>query len=248
MLALTCVVDAQTRWTDLTPEEQAAKIEAVRDARRQRIRAERITHRQKAKAAGRLTARQSRVRDRQFMAVWTRLTPEVRAMYAARKLAERLSRKPEWETQTRAERISSVTDFITNYPATKAAGQQKGMDEALGAVASAYPDGPATQALARVLNAMPDELPALKKAGDPVQLANAIPAYPIAEFPDAEVPDLFSINRQFNWNKPHGRWMNQLLKDIDTAKATGDTATYEALTKRYSAWAEKYLRRSNPDR
>ena len=38
MLALACTVDAQTRWTDLAPEDRTAKIEAVREARRQRIR------------------------------------------------------------------------------------------------------------------------------------------------------------------------------------------------------------------
>ena len=65
----------------------------------------------------------------------------------------------------------------------------------------------------------------------------------IAPFPDAEVPDLFTINRRFNWEKPHGQWMNQMLKDIDVAKAAGDTETYEALTARYAAWADKYLRR-----
>ena len=37
----------------------------------------------------------------------------------------------------------------------------------------------------------------------------------------AEVPDLFAINLRFNWNKPHGQWMNQLLNDIDAAEAEG---------------------------
>jgi hypothetical protein len=40
--------------------------------------------------------------------------------------------------------------------------------------------------------------------------------------------------------------MNQLLKDINTAKAAGDNETYNALTARYAAWAEKYLRRAEP--
>ena len=228
LLALTATVDAQTRWTDRTPEDRAAKIEAVRDARRQRIRAERIAQRQRAKAAGRVEARQSRIRDRAFMAVWTRLTPEVRAMYAARELAERQSRKPAWKNLTRAQRVAAVTNFITNYQAIKAARQQTNMDAALGEPTSSYPDPPDWSALAGATAEEPPRLPALEPA---------------------EVPDLFTINRQFNWNKPHGQWMNQLLKDIDAAKADGDTATYEALTARYSAWADKYLRRDeNPSR
>jgi hypothetical protein len=182
------------------------------------------------------------------MAVWTGLTPEVRAMYAARQLAERLSRRPEWKIQTRAERIATVTAFITNYQAIKAARLQANMDAALGAVDAAYPDPPTAGALVRVLSAKRDEIPALKEAGDPVQFASVAQAPSISELPEAEVPDLFTINRQFNWNKPHGQWMKQLLKDIDAAKANRDTETYEALTARYSAWAEKYLRRSNPDR
>ncbi len=48
--------------------------------------------------------------------------------------------------------------------------------------------------------------------------------------------------RRFNWKPPHGQWMNQMLKDIDAAKAAGDVETYESLTNRYAAWAEQYLR------
>ncbi|MDA1006665.1 MAG: hypothetical protein O3A87_09350 [Verrucomicrobia bacterium] len=220
-LALTVMADAQNRWPNLTPEERAAKIEAVRDAHRQRIRAERIAQRQKEKAAGRVEARASRVRDRAFMAVWTRLTPEVRGMPAARELAERVSRKPEWKDLARAQRVAAVTGFITNYQAIKTARQQATMDAALGAPTGAYPDPPDWGAIAGVMAEEPPRLPELEPA---------------------EVPDLFAINRQFNWEKPHGQWMTQLLKDIDAAKAAGDTETYESLTQRYSAWAEKSLR------
>ena len=58
--------------------------------------------------------------------------------------------------------------------------------------------------------------------------------------------DPFTLKLQFIWKKPHGQWMNQLLKDITAAKAAGDTETYERLTKKYAAWAEKYLRRESP--
>ena len=213
LLALSPVTDAQTRWADLTPEARAAKIEAVRDARRQRIRAEHIANRQKAKAEGRVEARATRVRDRALMAVWTRLTPEVQAMYAARGLAEMLGRRPEWETQTRAERIAAATDFITNYQEIKAGRQQATMDAALGATGGAYPAPPATAELARVLNAKPDEIPALNKAGDPVELAAAVQPPAIPAFPEVEVPDLFTINRRVQ--------LGQAPRPVDEPDAQG---------------------------
>ena len=48
-----------------------------------------------------------------------------------------------------------------------------------------------------------------------------------------------------DWESPHGEAMNTLLKDIAAAKEAGDTNTYERLTQRYAAWAEKYLRRGS---
>jgi hypothetical protein len=242
LLVLTASTDAQSLRSELTPAERTARIEATRDARRQRIRAERVAARQKAREAGRLEAKALRVRDRALMAVWSRLTPDVRAMYAARQLVERVSRQPEWTTQTRAERIAAVTAFVTNYQAIKAARQQATMEAALGAAGSAYPAAPALDAVARVLNAKPAEIQALKKAGDPVELAATVQPPSIPAFPEATVPDLFTISRRFNWGKPHGQWMNQMLKDIDAAKAKGDADTYRNLTGRYSAWADKYLR------
>lgn len=58
--------------------------------------------------------------------------------------------------------------------------------------------------------------------------------------------DPFRLKVEFIWEKPHGQWMNQMLKDIETARKAGDVEAYNALTARYSAWAEKYLRRENP--
>lgn len=58
--------------------------------------------------------------------------------------------------------------------------------------------------------------------------------------------DPFRLKLEFIWEKPHGQWMNQLLKDINAAKAAGDIETYNALTARYAAWAEKYLRSAEP--
>ena len=120
-----------------------------------------------------------------------------------------------------------MTNFITNYPAIKTARQQTTMDATFTAPTSSYPNPTDWTALAEATGEEPPRLPTLQPA---------------------EVPDLFTINRQFNWDKPHGQWMNQMLKDIDAAKAEEDTGTYEALTARYSPWAEAYLRRSTPDR
>ena len=218
LLALATVSEAQTRRPEL-PAEQVARIEAIRDARIQRARAERSAAIQKAREAGRVQARATRARDRAFMAVWASLTPEVQGMYAARELAERVSRRPEWKAQTRAQRIAATTAFITNYPAIAAARPQATMDAALGKPGAAFPGSPDMTG----------------------QFASSEPPA-IAPFPEAEIPDLFSINRRFNWKPPHGQWMNQMLKDIDAAKAAGDVETYESLTNRYAAWAEQYLR------
>ncbi len=241
LLALAIVSEAQIRRPGLPPE-QVTRIEAIRDARIQRARAERTAALLKAREAGRVLARTTRARDRAFMAVWTSLTPEVRGMYAARELAERISRRPEWKTQTRAQRIASVTDFITNYPAISAARQQAAMDAALAAPEGEFPAITDAVELADELAASQPGIPGFEGAGDPVVLAASVELPDLDGFPEAEVPDLFTINRRFNWAKPHGQWMNQMLKDIDAAKAAGDVETYESLTKRYAAWAEQYLR------
>jgi hypothetical protein len=242
VLALTAISHGQTRWRDLTPEQRAARIEAIREARRQKIRAERIALRQQAREAGRQEARATRPRDRAFMAVWTGLTPEVRAMTNARELAERLSRKPEWANQTRGQRIVATTAFITGYPAVKATRQQAAMNAALGEQRASYPGMPDVARLMMVHAPSPLEIPPLTQAGDPLALAASVQPPEIAGFPTTEVPDLFTINRQFNWKMPGHYWMNQMLKDIDAAKAAGDTTTYDDLTKRYSAWADQSLR------
>ncbi|MFM7182564.1 MAG: hypothetical protein ACKO2G_14025 [Verrucomicrobiales bacterium] len=91
-------------------------------------------------------------------------------------------------------------------------------------------------------NVQSPDLAIPKEAGDPVALADTVKPPIIAALGTASAPDLFTISRLFLWQKPHGQYMNQLLKDIDAAKAKGDTALYNELTKRYIAWAEKYLR------
>jgi hypothetical protein len=228
---------------DPSPNAQAGRIRAAIEARDQRARDAQAAKVGQARLAGVEAATLSRGQDRDLLTVWSGLTPEVRAMYAARELAERLSKRPEWREQTPGERIAAVTAFITDYPAIKEAKQQQARDKALGEPASEYPAPVSTATLVRVLTAKPDKIGAMKAAGEPVQLAQTISPPLIAELPGAEVPDLFTINRRFNWNAPHGQWMNQMLKDIDAAKAAGDTETYNNLTRRYSAWAEKYLRR-----
>ena len=108
-------------------------------------------------------------------------------------------------------------------PLSKPGGQQGDSaagDAALGEPGAAFPGPPDTTS----------------------QMASVQPP-DITRFPEAEVPDLFTINRRFHWGTPHGQWMNQMLKEIAAAKAAGDTDAYEALTARYTAWADKYLRR-----
>lgn len=242
LLALASISNGQTRWRDLTQEQQFAKIEAIRETRRQKIHAEHVAMRQQAMEAGRQEARATRARDRAFMAVWADLTPETRAMDDARELVERLSRKPEWQTKTRAQRIAAATAFIVNYPAIKAARPQTAMNAALSDQDAAYPGSFNVTKLVRTLTPSQQEIPAFIHSGNPVALAASVQLPQIIGFPTTEVPDLFTINRRFHWSKPHGQWMNQTLKDIDAAKAAGDAATYEDLTKRYSVWAEQYLR------
>ena len=82
--------------------------------------------------------------------------------------------------------------------------------------------------------------------GDPVALADTVRIPAITALAEATPPDLFTINRLFNWGKPHGQWMNQMLKDIEAARKAGDMETYTTLTARYTAWAEKYLRPDSP--
>ena len=76
-----------------------------------------------------------------------------------------------------------------------------------------------------------------KAQGTPVlQLATAKPTMMFTPFERKLLND---------WVSPHGEAMSTLLKDIAAAKEAGDTNTYERLTQRYAAWAEKYLRRGS---
>jgi len=95
-------------------------------------------------------------------------------------------------------------------------------------------------------SAPPPAIASFRATGDPVALADTVRLPSVAALADATPPDLFSINREFNWHKPHGQWMNQMLKDIDAARKAGDTETYKTLTRRYAEWADRYLRRDTP--
>ena len=74
-----------------------------------------------------------------------------------------------------------------------------------------------------------------------------VPTKNIAEIATVDIPDPFFIRLEFDWNEPHGQWMNQLLTDIKTAKKEGDTETYKKLTAQYSAWANAYLIKGTAD-
>ena len=73
------------------------------------------------------------------------------------------------------------------------------------------------------------------------RMQQVVPAKNIAEIATVDTPDPFFIRLEFDWNEPHGQWMNQLLTDIKAAKQAGDTETYKKLTAQYSAWANAYL-------
>ena len=73
------------------------------------------------------------------------------------------------------------------------------------------------------------------------RMQQVVPVKNIAEIATVDTPDPFSIRLEFDWNEPHGQWMNQLLTDIKAAKQAGDTETYKKLTAQYSAWADQYL-------
>lgn len=83
------------------------------------------------------------------------------------------------------------------------------------------------------------------KPGKPSELLAASKVKEIPSIAPMAV-DPFMLKVESIWSKPHGQWMNQLLKDIQAAKAAGDTEAYNTLTARYAAWAEKYLRRETP--
>ena len=73
------------------------------------------------------------------------------------------------------------------------------------------------------------------------RMQQVVPAKNIAEIATVDTPDPFFIRLEFDWNEPHGQWMNQLLTDIKAAKQASDTETYKKLTAQYSAWADQYL-------
>ena len=66
--------------------------------------------------------------------------------------------------------------------------------------------------------------------------------------PRLRVMDEFHRKLASEWVEPQGEYMNTLLRQIEAAAESGDAETYRRLTGTYRIWAEKYLRRSNPDR
>ena len=113
--------------------------------------------------------------------------------------------------------------------------------------------GPAEVAAVRQLPAHP--VPSSNKAASSRALARiALDAPDLGAIPPSKpLPVIapmsfepFTLKLQFVWEKPHGQWMNQMVKDIEAAKKAGDMETYKSLTARYAAWADKYLRQENP--
>ena len=82
-------------------------------------------------------------------------------------------------------------------------------------------------------------------SSNPLALLAATPVKSLPSWTNLSV-DPFMLKVEFMWQKPHGQWMHSMLKQINAAKAAGDMETYDTLTARYTAWAEKYLRRESP--
>jgi hypothetical protein len=82
-------------------------------------------------------------------------------------------------------------------------------------------------------------------SSNPLALLAADPMKTLPSWTSLSV-DPFMLKVEFLWQKPHGQWMNSMLKQINAAKAAGDIETYNTLTARYAAWAEKYLRHDDP--
>ena len=139
-------------------------------------------------------------------------------MYAARDLAERLSRQPAVEHPDPC-RAHRRRDRLHHQLPGDQGGRPAG-DHGRGpwTAAGAYPD-PATGPGA-VLNASRRD-PALRKAGDPVHSPLRSSRRPSPRFRRPRCPTCSPSTAAFNWEKPHGQWMNQMLKDIDAAKAAG---------------------------
>lgn len=111
---------------------------------------------------------------------------------------------------------------------------------------AAYPETPD---LAEVLTRAKErwkKKPGYPAHGSTLDLVRKAQSSGLPKFPKTQPHDKFALRREFDWKPPQGDWMNQLLKDIDAAKAAGDSEAYNALQARYSAWAEKYLRRDDP--
>lgn len=82
-------------------------------------------------------------------------------------------------------------------------------------------------------------------SSNPLALLAANPVKTLLSWTSLSV-DPFMLKVEFLWQKPHGQWMNSMLKQINAAKAAGDIENYNTLTARYAAWAEKYLRHDDP--
>jgi hypothetical protein len=78
------------------------------------------------------------------------------------------------------------------------------------------------------------------------RMQQVVPTKNIAEVATVETPDPFSIRLEFDWNEPHGQFMQQLLIDIKAAKQEGDTETYKKLTAQCQTWADLYLIKGTP--
>ena len=93
----------------------------------------------------------------------------------------------------------------------------------------------------------PFAAPDVPKLGStPIQKPNVGKVLPQAKAVSPITP--FMRDVLFRWNQPNGETMKTMLRQIQEAEKSGDTATYNRLVETYRTWAEKYLvRGAEPD-
>jgi len=150
---------------------------------------------------------------------------------------------PEYVTELHNERTFTATleSNIDGINTTRNIAESAGLDST--AQQPGVKNIPTFDQLTQAQRILPEPLPL-----DSKNIVLKLQSRNIPQIQNVDKPDVFTIRLEFDWNKPHGQWMTQLLKDIKIAKAAGDTETYTRLTKQYSAWANTYLLKGTPPR
>lgn len=81
-----------------------------------------------------------------------------------------------------------------------------------------------------------------------VEVRKRVKTPPLVALPPAKASAAltpFKLRMITTWEAPEGEYMKTMRADIQRAEATGDTATYNRLTREYAIWADKYLTRGS---